>query len=221
MEHVDLAPRAGPVASSLDVPRPVGVILDSASPRRSSTWLCSCLRLLLGLALVLRVCAGAGAASRTRTGGGAGAGARLDWYWCYTGLVLVLVLILRLLLVPVLGYVNGTGTFAESGTDADAVLIVKVYPATQPVFAKDNVTRTFSDYNNTCCFFIIHVIPAVSLWIRTDALNKYRQLHQANIKEVDKFVNPGSDGETDEDIRYRTNKAPTAFNTLRPICRST
>ena len=51
------------------------------------------------------------------------------------------------------------------------------------------------------------------------------QLHQENIKEVDKFVYLGSvvskDGGTDEDIRCRINKAQHAFNTLRPIWRST
>ena len=50
------------------------------------------------------------------------------------------------------------------------------------------------------------------------------RLHQENIKEVDKFVYLGSvvskDGETDEDIKCRINKAIHAFNTLRPIWRS-
>nr|KAG5712455.1 hypothetical protein BaRGS_011429 [Batillaria attramentaria] len=51
------------------------------------------------------------------------------------------------------------------------------------------------------------------------------QLHQEDIKEVDKFVYLGSvvskDGGTDEDIKSRTNKARHAFRTLRPIWRST
>nr|KAG5699610.1 hypothetical protein BaRGS_000726 [Batillaria attramentaria] len=51
------------------------------------------------------------------------------------------------------------------------------------------------------------------------------QLHQEDIKEVDKFIYLGSavskDGGTDEDIKSRTNKARHAFRTLRPICRST
>ena len=51
------------------------------------------------------------------------------------------------------------------------------------------------------------------------------QLNQENIKEVDKFVYLGSvvskDGGTDEDIKCRINKARHAFNTLRPIWRST
>ena len=51
------------------------------------------------------------------------------------------------------------------------------------------------------------------------------RLHQEVIKEVDKFVYLGSvvskDGGTDEDIKCRTNKARHAFNTLRPIKRST
>ena len=51
------------------------------------------------------------------------------------------------------------------------------------------------------------------------------QLHQESIKDVDKFVYLGSvvskDGETDEDIKCRINKARHAFNTLRPIWRST
>ena len=51
------------------------------------------------------------------------------------------------------------------------------------------------------------------------------RLHQKNIKEVDKFVYLGSvvskDGGTDEDIKCRINKARHAFNTLRPIWRST
>ena len=50
------------------------------------------------------------------------------------------------------------------------------------------------------------------------------QLHQENIKEVDKFVYLGSvvskDGGTDEDIKSRINKARHAFNTLRQIWRS-
>nr|KAG5707117.1 hypothetical protein BaRGS_011828 [Batillaria attramentaria] len=51
------------------------------------------------------------------------------------------------------------------------------------------------------------------------------QLHQEDIKEVDKFIYLGSvvskDGGTDEDIKSRTNKARHAFRTLRPIWRST
>nr|KAG5711950.1 hypothetical protein BaRGS_026391 [Batillaria attramentaria] len=51
------------------------------------------------------------------------------------------------------------------------------------------------------------------------------QLHQEDIKEVDKFVYLGSvvskDGGTDKDIKSRTNKARHAFRTLRPIWRST
>ena len=51
------------------------------------------------------------------------------------------------------------------------------------------------------------------------------QLHQENIREVDKFVYLGSvvskNGGTDEDIKSRINKARYAFNTLRPIWRST
>nr|KAG5699547.1 hypothetical protein BaRGS_033743 [Batillaria attramentaria] len=51
------------------------------------------------------------------------------------------------------------------------------------------------------------------------------QLHQEDIKEVDKFTYLGSvvskDGGTDEDIKSRTNKARHAFRTLRPIWRST
>nr|KAG5686806.1 hypothetical protein BaRGS_013126 [Batillaria attramentaria] len=51
------------------------------------------------------------------------------------------------------------------------------------------------------------------------------QLHQEDIKEVDKFIYLGSvvskDGKTDEDIKSRTNKARHAFRTLRPIWRST
>ena len=51
------------------------------------------------------------------------------------------------------------------------------------------------------------------------------RLHQEDIKEVDKFVYLGSiiskDGGTDEDIKCRINKARYAFNTLRPIWRST
>ena len=51
------------------------------------------------------------------------------------------------------------------------------------------------------------------------------RLHQERIKEVDKFVYLGSvvskDGGTDEDIKFRINKARQAFNTLRPIWRST
>ncbi|RUS72754.1 hypothetical protein EGW08_019489 [Elysia chlorotica] len=47
------------------------------------------------------------------------------------------------------------------------------------------------------------------------------QLHQENIKEVDKFVYLGSivskDGGTDEDIRSRINKARHAFRTLRSV----
>nr|KAG5695244.1 hypothetical protein BaRGS_008072 [Batillaria attramentaria] len=46
------------------------------------------------------------------------------------------------------------------------------------------------------------------------------QLHQEDIKEVDKFVYLGSvvskDGGTDEDIKSRTNKARHAFRTLHP-----
>ena len=51
------------------------------------------------------------------------------------------------------------------------------------------------------------------------------RLHQEDIKEVGKFVYLGSvvtnDGATDEDIKCRINKARHAFNTLRPIWRST
>lgn len=51
------------------------------------------------------------------------------------------------------------------------------------------------------------------------------KLDQKEIKEVDKFVYLGSvvskDGGADEDIRCRINKARYAFNTLRPIWRST
>ena len=51
------------------------------------------------------------------------------------------------------------------------------------------------------------------------------RLHQEDIKEVDKFVYMGSlvskDGEIDEDIKCPMNKARHAFNTLRPIWRST
>ena len=51
------------------------------------------------------------------------------------------------------------------------------------------------------------------------------QLHQEDIKEVDKFVYLGSivskDGGTDEDIKSHINKARHAFTTLRPIWRST
>nr|KAG5699714.1 hypothetical protein BaRGS_022112 [Batillaria attramentaria] len=46
------------------------------------------------------------------------------------------------------------------------------------------------------------------------------QLHQEDIKEVDKFTYLGSvvskDGGTDEDIKSRTNKARHAFRTMRP-----
>ena len=55
--------------------------------------------------------------------------------------------------------------------------------------------------------------------------------HQENIKEVDKFVYLGSvvsndegeggGGGADEDVKCRMNKAKHAFNTLRPIWRST
>ena len=45
------------------------------------------------------------------------------------------------------------------------------------------------------------------------------------IKEADSFTYPGNvvskDGETDEDIRSRINKARHAFNTLPPIWRAT
>ena len=51
------------------------------------------------------------------------------------------------------------------------------------------------------------------------------RLNQENIKDIDKFVYLGSvvskDGGTDEDIKCRINKALYAFNTLRPIWRST
>ena len=51
------------------------------------------------------------------------------------------------------------------------------------------------------------------------------RLHQEDIKEVDKFVYLGSvvskDEGTDEAIECRMNKARHAFNTLRPIWRST
>ena len=51
------------------------------------------------------------------------------------------------------------------------------------------------------------------------------QLQQNNIKEVDKFIYLGSvvnkDGGMDEDIKCRISKARHAFNTLRPIWRST
>ena len=51
------------------------------------------------------------------------------------------------------------------------------------------------------------------------------QLDQENIKEVNKFTYLGSvvskDGGTDEDIKCRINKARHAFNTLRPIWRTT
>nr|KAG5689679.1 hypothetical protein BaRGS_006304 [Batillaria attramentaria] len=51
------------------------------------------------------------------------------------------------------------------------------------------------------------------------------QLHQEDIKEVDKFIYLSSvvskDGGTDEDIKSRTNKARHAFRTLLPIWRST
>ena len=51
------------------------------------------------------------------------------------------------------------------------------------------------------------------------------QLQQENIKEVEKFVYLGSvvnkDGGTDEDIKCRINKARHAFNTLRPIWKTT
>ena len=51
------------------------------------------------------------------------------------------------------------------------------------------------------------------------------RLHQEDIKEVDRFVYLGSvvskDGGADEDIKCRINKARHAFNTLRPIWRST
>ena len=51
------------------------------------------------------------------------------------------------------------------------------------------------------------------------------RLHHEDIKEVDKFVYLGSvvskDGGADEDIKCRINKARYAFNTLRPIWRST
>jgi len=51
------------------------------------------------------------------------------------------------------------------------------------------------------------------------------QLHQESIKEVNKFTYLGSvvskDGGTDEDIKSRINKARHAFNTLRPIWKTT
>jgi len=51
------------------------------------------------------------------------------------------------------------------------------------------------------------------------------RLQQETIKEVSKFIYLGSvvskDGGTDEDIKCRINKARHAFNTLRPIWRST
>jgi predicted GTPase len=47
------------------------------------------------------------------------------------------------------------------------------------------------------------------------------QLHQENVKEVEKFVYLGivaiKDGGTDEDIKSHFNKARYTFNTLRPI----
>ena len=49
-------------------------------------------------------------------------------------------------------------------------------------------------------------------------------LHDEDLKEVEKFVYLGSvvskDGGTDEDVKSRINKARHAFNTLRPIWKS-